>query len=109
MLRKNTEYSSGGNTDAKDGSYRATQFPHHVVQREHNRKVVFAEDDDFERYVAALRRHALEYGVRVYAWCLMTNHIHLLLCPRIGSINTVYFDIEIENAAFGAGAKERKA
>ena len=56
-------------------------YPHHVVQRGHNRQAVFAEDEDFERYIATLRRYALDFGVRIYAWCLMTNHVHLLLCP----------------------------
>lgn len=60
-------------------------YAHHIVQRGHNRQVVFAEEADFERYVAALRRYSLEFGVRVYAWCLMTNHIHLLLCPSDSS------------------------
>ena len=86
MLRseRNTN-TDGGKIDAKDGSYRITQNAHHIVQRGHNRQVVFADDADFERYVAAFRRYSWEFGVRVYAWCLMTNHIHLLLCPRDSS------------------------
>lgn len=60
-------------------------YAHHVVQRGHNRQVVFAVDSDFERYIAALRRYSLEFGVRIYAWCLMTNHVHLLLCPSDSS------------------------
>lgn len=56
-------------------------FPHHVVQRGHNRQVTFAERVDFERYLATLREFKEGYGVRVYAFCLMTNHVHLLLAP----------------------------
>ena len=57
-------------------------YPHHIVQRGHNRQVTFAERADFERYVATLREFKDEYGVLVYAFCLMTNHVHLLLAPR---------------------------
>lgn len=56
-------------------------YPHHVVQRGHNRQVVFAEAQDFQRYLAALRELKEQFGVRVYAYCLMTNHVHLLLAP----------------------------
>jgi putative transposase len=56
-------------------------YPHHVVQRGHNRQVVFAEEGDFHRYLEDLRKLKEAFGVRVYAYCLMTNHVHLLLAP----------------------------
>jgi len=55
--------------------------PHHVVQRGHNRQVVFADARDFEYYLADLRELKEALGLRVYAYCLMTNHVHLLLSP----------------------------
>lgn len=56
-------------------------YPHHVVQRGHNRQVVFAEREDYERYLYDLRDLKDAFGVKVYAYCLMTNHVHLLLAP----------------------------
>ena len=56
-------------------------YPHHVVQRGHNRQVVFANAGDFEYYLSDLRELKDAFGVRVYAYCLMTNHVHLLLAP----------------------------
>ncbi|MCX5509376.1 MULTISPECIES: transposase [unclassified Pseudomonas] len=55
--------------------------PHHIVHRGHNRQVVFAQDTDFQRYLADLRELKDAFGVKVYAYCLMTNHVHLLLVP----------------------------
>lgn len=60
-------------------------YPHHVVQRGHNRQVVFAEAEDYQRYLSTLREFIEEYGVLVYAFCLMTNHVHLLLAPHDSS------------------------
>jgi putative transposase len=57
-------------------------YPHHIVQRGHNRQVVFAESRDFERYLNTLIEFKAVYGVKVYAYCLMTNHVHLLLAPE---------------------------
>ena len=56
-------------------------YPHHIVHRGHNRQKVFASRRDYERYLATLAEFKLVLGVKVYAWCLMTNHVHLLLEP----------------------------
>lgn len=56
-------------------------IPHHVVQRGHNRQVVFAAVEDCRRYLNDLRELSSALDVRVYAYCLMTNHVHLLLSP----------------------------
>jgi len=57
---------------------------HHVVQRGHNRQVVFAADEDFQFYLENLTELKGELDVRLYAYCLMTNHVHLLLMPAQG-------------------------
>lgn len=55
--------------------------PHHIVQRGHNKQVVFAEPEDFRHYLSDLKELKRHFGVKVYAFCLMTNHVHLLLAP----------------------------
>jgi len=52
--------------------------PHHVIQRGHNRHVVFATDEDFQRYLDNLWECKAKLGCRIYAYCLMTNHVHLI-------------------------------
>ena len=56
-------------------------YPLHVVQRGHDRQAVFVEDDDFSYYLANLEELSQACEVRVYGYCLMTNHVHLLLAP----------------------------
>jgi len=51
------------------------------MQRGHNRQVVFASDDDFEYYRENLILFKKEFGCRIYACCLMTNHVHLIVDP----------------------------
>lgn len=55
--------------------------PHHIVQRGHNRQVVFAEARDYQYYLDNFRIFKCEYDVKVDAYCLMTNHVHLVLEP----------------------------
>ena len=56
-------------------------YPHHIIQRGHNRQAVFAQDVDYLSYLDTLKTWKTHYGVKVYALCLMTTHVHLLLQP----------------------------
>ena len=56
--------------------------PVHVYQRGNNHQVVFADVADFVAYLGWLIEYSKKYGVDIHAWCLMTNHIHLLCTPR---------------------------
>jgi putative transposase len=53
--------------------------PHHIIQRGHNRQAVFAGDDDFLYYLDTLQEWKTKLGCKVYAYCLMTNHVHLVI------------------------------
>ena len=55
--------------------------PHHIVQRGHNRQAVFIEDADYRYYIATLREWKEELNIKVYGYCLMTNHVHLIIDP----------------------------
>lgn len=56
-------------------------FPHHIVQRGHNRRAVFGCDEDYHFYLANLQTWKNALGCEVYAYCLMTNHVHLVVNP----------------------------
>ena len=56
-------------------------LPHHVVQRGHNRNAVFVEEAGYAYYLETLSHWKGELDTLVYAWCLMTNHVHLILNP----------------------------
>jgi putative transposase len=59
----------------------AQNMPHHIVQRGHNKNAVFVENEDYSCYLNTLVEWTQLLSVNVYAWCLMTNHVHLLLDP----------------------------
>ena len=56
-------------------------FPHHVIHRGNNRQVIFAEPADFSFYLTCLRCVKKLHSCKVYAYALLTNHVHLLLEP----------------------------
>jgi len=55
--------------------------PHHVTQRGNNRQDVFFVDDDRRVYLRLLKEQSQRYGPSVLAYCLMSNHVHLVVTP----------------------------
>lgn len=55
--------------------------PHHVTQRGNGRARTFFEDGDYALYRDLLAANCRDAGVEVWAWCLMPNHVHLILVP----------------------------
>jgi REP-associated tyrosine transposase len=60
----------------------AAGLPHHVTQRGNRRQQVFFGDEDYATYHALLAESCRAAGVAVWAYCLMPNHVHLILVPR---------------------------
>jgi putative transposase len=55
---------------------------HHVTQRGNRQQAIFFGDDDYSAYLNILRIALLRHGTRCLAWCLMPNHVHLMLVPQ---------------------------
>jgi putative transposase len=55
--------------------------PHHVTQRGNRRQATFFCDADYALYLSLLRFRCARAGTTVWAWCLMPNHVHLILVP----------------------------
>jgi putative transposase len=60
----------------------AAGLPHHVTQRGNRRQPTLFDDHDYLLYQSLLAEHARAAGVAVWAWCLMPNHVHLILVPE---------------------------
>ena len=54
---------------------------HHVTQRGNRRQPVFFTDDDYRVYRRLLAQGCKAAGVQAWAYCLMPNHVHLVLIP----------------------------
>ena len=57
-------------------------YTYHVVQRGNNREACFFEEENYRAYLQLLREVLPRYGAQLHAYCLMTNHVHLLLTPE---------------------------
>lgn len=76
----------------------AINHPHHITQRGNNREKVFFDDEDKEFYLKTLGRYSYKWAFEIWAYCLMSNHVHILAVPQkeeslargIGGTNLVY-------------------
>ena len=56
-------------------------YPHHVTQRGNRRQRVFFGNSDYRAYIALMAEWCGRYGNAVWAYCLMPNHVHLVVVP----------------------------
>ncbi len=59
--------------------------PHHVTHRGNHRQRIFFSDGDYRLYVRYLAAACAATGTSVWAWCLMPNHVHLVLVPSVAN------------------------
>ena len=59
----------------------ATGFPHHVTQRGNYRKGVFEKEHDYLLYMEWLVNYGRKYSLKIWAYCLMDNHVHFITVP----------------------------
>jgi putative transposase len=55
-----------------------TDVPQHIIQRGNNRQATFYADEDYRCYLDCLLDASRKYDCAIYAYVLMTNHVHLL-------------------------------
>ena len=56
-------------------------IPHHITQRGNRREDIFFSEEDRLIYLQWLAEYCQKHKVEILAYCLMTNHIHLILKP----------------------------
>ena len=59
----------------------APGFPHHVTQRGNYQQIVFEEDIDRKKYLGLIRKYSDKYSLKIWAYCLMSNHVHFIVVP----------------------------
>ncbi|WP_206370650.1 transposase [Solimonas marina] len=57
------------------------QLAHHVTQRGNRRQRIFLEDSDYALYRDLMAQACKENDVDVWSYCLMPNHVHLIMVP----------------------------
>jgi putative transposase len=57
-------------------------WPFHVVHRGNRQETIFRDEEDRRAYLRLLNRYSIQFEMVLWAYCLMPNHVHLLVVGR---------------------------
>jgi len=52
---------------------------YHIISRGNNEQLIFLHKRDYTRYLSCLEKYSRKFLIKISAFCLMSNHTHLLL------------------------------
>ena len=73
-------------------------LPHHIVQRENDRRMTYEIDMDRRVRLQLLEEFSHKYGLTIWGFCLMTNHDHFLAVPE--RLDSIACTLRMMNAAY---------
>jgi len=56
-------------------------LPHHITQRGNYRQLIFRANADYLQYLEWLKGYSKRYALEIWAYCLMSNHVHFVCVP----------------------------
>lgn len=73
---------------------------YHVIQRGNNKGEIFIADRDRGKFIEILARMKSKYNFLVYAYCLMSNHIHLVIDDNGNDISRLIKSVNVSYALY---------
>jgi len=81
----------------------------YVTSRGDNDREIFKDKDDYSAYLDLLRKYKEQYGFKLYAYCFLPNHLHLLLELKEGlTVSDIMHDLNANYTKYFNGRYERK-
>ena len=56
-------------------------YAYHIKQRGNNKRNIFSEERDREKYLLFIDRYSNKYNLSILSYCLMDNHVHFVAIP----------------------------
>ena len=56
---------------------------YHIIARGNQKQEVFFDTLDYEKYLQLLKKYKYRYHFKLYGYCLMSNHVHMVIEPRV--------------------------
>jgi putative transposase len=73
---------------------------YHIMSRSISELDLFRDDEDKKRYMKIVRRYKGKYKIKIYAYCLMDNHSHLMIDANGADISKVMHGINLSYARY---------
>ncbi len=69
---------------------------YHVILRGVNKQIIFEENEDYLQFIRILKKYKEVCEFKLYAYCLMDNHVHLLMEQTTTELETIMKRIEVK-------------
>lgn len=87
----------------------APGYPHHITQRGNYQQNVFEDENDFKQYLFWLKEYSTKYYLRIWAYCLMINHVHFVCIPdRADSLSKTFNTLHMRYSQYFNAKKKVK-
>ncbi len=75
---------------------------YHVTARGNNRNLIFLDEADYQRYLQLLKAYKEKWGLELFSYALMPNHVHLLLRTTTleGTTSRLLHDVQFRYAKY---------
>ena len=73
---------------------------YHLIWRGANRQEIFHDEEDWRMFLDILKKYKIKLKLTVYAWCLMSNHVHLLIKEGNEDISTTMKRMGVSYAGY---------
>jgi len=73
---------------------------YHIMLRGANRQEIFHDDEDCLNFLELIHKYKLKTEVGIYSWCLMSNHVHLLLKEGNEDVSTTMKRIGVSYVSY---------
>lgn len=73
---------------------------YHVMCRALNKQVLFDEEEDFLFYLNLIKKNSVKENIKIYAYCLMTNHVHIMIKDIDDNLNIYMKGINVAYAKY---------
>ena len=80
---------------------------YHIILRGNDRQDIFFEDQDYKKFLRLIIITKEKYQYEIYAYCLMTNHVHLIIYDKNSQISRIMQSIEISYSNYFAKKYDR--
>lgn len=73
---------------------------YHIITRGIGKQVLFEDSNDYSFYLHILNKYKIEHDSKLYCYCLMNNHVHLLIHDTNGTIDCLMKKIGVSYASY---------
>ena len=73
---------------------------YHVILRGNNKQEIFLDEKDYKKFLKEIKNTKEKYGYELYAYCLMTNHVHLVIYDKEENLSKIMQSLEVTYSVY---------